>query len=130
MFYSEPQFLDLTPEWKEKLDRFAEEHDGEELGTVADHVLFEDDKLRIWEMKLEPGEHTALHRHDLDYYLVIMSGDLVAGVTPKGSPVDSFIGIVPPTGNTVPVPRGGTEWAWNVGKETYHEILVEVKDQS
>ena len=130
MIYSEPKFLDLTPEWKGKLDRFAEEHAGEDFGPVADHVLFEDDKVRIWEMKLEPGDYTALHRHELDYYLVIMSGDLVAGVTPRDSPMDSFIGIVPPNGNTVGIPRGGVEWAWNVGEKTYHEILVEVKDQS
>ncbi len=59
-----------------------------------------------------------------------MSGDLVAGVTPKGSAVESFVGIVPPNGNTVGIPRGGVEWAWNVGKEIYHEILVELKERS
>ena len=127
MFHTPPEFLELTPEWKAKLDRFAEEHAGEELGGVANHVLFEDDKVRIWEMKLEPGEYTALHRHECDYYLVIFSGDLVAGVSPPGSGVDSFVGIVPPNGNTVGIPRGGLEWAWNVGEQTYHEVLVELK---
>ena len=95
---------------------------------MADRVLFEDDKVRIWEMKLEPGEASDLHRHDHDYYLIIQSGDAVAGVTPPGSPVDSFIGKVPKEGNTVPVPKGNTEWAWNIGKETYYEFLVELKD--
>ena len=127
MFHTQPQFLDLTPEMKEKLDRFAAEHDGEEPGPVANHVLYEDDKVRIWEMKLEPGEHSALHSHDLDYYLVILSGDLVAAVVPKGSGKDSFVGIIPPSGNTVGIPRGGLEWAWNIGEQTYHEILVELK---
>ena len=100
MFHTQPQFLDLTPEMKEKLDRFAAEHDGEEPGPVANHVLYEDDKVRIWEMKLEPGEHSALHSHDLDYYLVILSGDLVAAVMPKASGMDSFVGIIPSSGNT------------------------------
>jgi hypothetical protein len=127
MRHTPPELMDLTPEMKARLDAFAEEHAGEALGDVADHVLYEDDKVRIWEMKLEPGEHTALHRHELDYYLVIMSGDLVAGVTPKDSPVESFVGIVPPQGNTVGIPKGGVEWAWNVGQETYHEVLVELK---
>lgn len=130
MLHTEPRFLELTPEWKEKLDRFAEEHDGEELGPVASRVLFEDDKVRIWEMKLEPGEYNPLHEHEHDYYLIILSGDLVAGVMPKGSEMPSFVGIVPPAGNTVGIPRGGVEWAWNVGKKTYHEFLVELKDRS
>ena len=128
MFYSEPQFLDLSPEWKAKLDTFRDEHAGEPLGKVADHVLFEDDNVRIWEMKLEPGEWSDLHTHEHAYYLVVMSGDLVAGVTPKGSPVDPFIGVIPENGNTVPVPKGNTEWAWNVGKKTYHEVLIELKN--
>ena len=91
-------------------------------------VLFEDDKVRIWEMKLEPGEHSDLHRHDHDYYLCIFSGDLVAGIPPKGGPMDPFVGKIPPIGNTVGIPKGGTEWALNVGEKTYHEILVELKN--
>ena len=58
----------------------------------------------------------------------IMEGDEVAGVTPKGSPVDSFVGLVPKDGNTVAIPKGGVEWAWNVGKKTYREILIELKN--
>ncbi len=100
MFHSEPEFLELTPELKAKLDAFAEEHAGEERGDVANHVLFEDDKVRIWEMTLEPGQYSALHEHTLDYYLIILSGDLVAGVMPRGSGMDSFVGVVPPAGNT------------------------------
>ena len=127
MFHSEPEFEDLTPETKKQLDDFRDQHDGEPLGGVANHVLYEDDDVRIWEMKLEPGEHTALHHHEHDYFLVVFSGDRVAGVTPKGSPVDSFIGVIPEIGNTVRVPKGGTEWAWNVGKKVYHEVLIELK---
>ena len=70
----------------------------------------------------------ALHRHDHEYYLVIDSGDLVAGVCPKGGPMDFFVGKVPKGGNTVRVPKGNTEWAYNVGNETYHEILIELLD--
>jgi len=128
MTHSEPRYLEITDEWREKFERFQQEHAGDTNGDVANAVLFEDDHLRIWEMKLEPGECTDLHTHEHDYYLVIMSGDIVAGVTPKGNPIDSFIGIVPENGNTVRVPKGNTEWTWNVGQKTYHEILVELKN--
>ena len=128
MKFSVPEFVDLTPEMRERLEKFREEHAGDPIGNVADRVLFEDERVRIWEMKLEPGQHSDLHHHAHDYYLIILSGDLVAGVTPKGSPMDSFVGKVPAAGNTVPVPKGGTEWAYNVGKKTYHEFLVELKN--
>jgi hypothetical protein len=128
MFYSEPQYEELTPETRAQLERFREEHAGDPIGNVANHVLFEDDNLRIWEMKLEPGEHSDLHHHAHDYYLVIFSGDRVAGIPPKESGMDPFIGVIPEKGNTVPVPKGGTEWAYNIGNETYHEILIELKN--
>ena len=125
--FSNPQYGELTPEIRERLEKFREEHADDPMGNVADRVLFEDDNVRIWEMKLEPGEHSDLHHHEHDYYLVIFSGDLVAGIPPKGNPVDPFVGKVPPQGNTVPVPKGGTEWAVNVGEKTYYEILIELK---
>ncbi len=128
MFHTPPKFADLTPELVARLDAFRDEHAGDSIGDVADHVLFEDDDVRIWEMKLEPGEHSALHEHKHDYYLIIFSGDLVAGVTPKDYPMESFVGVVPEAGNTVGIPKGGIEWAWNIGKETYHEYLVELKN--
>jgi hypothetical protein len=118
----------MTPELKAKLDKFRDEHAGEEKGGVADRIIFEDNAVRIWEMKLEPGQHSALHEHEHDYYLIIFSGDLVAGVVPEDFPMESFVGVVPKAGNTVGIPKGGLEWAWNIGKETYHEYLVELKN--
>ena len=128
MIFSEPQYLEVTEEHKKQFEEFREAHKDDPVGNVANRVLFEDDNVRIWEMTLQPGEASDLHTHEHDYYLIIDSGDLVAGITPKGSPVDPFIGIVPELGNTVPVPKGNTEWAVNIGKEVYHEFLVELKN--
>jgi len=79
-------------------------------------------------MKLEPGEASAKHHHDHDFYLAILQGDLIAGVTPEESEVENFAARIPKGGNTVPIPKGGTEWAFNVGNETFREILIELKD--
>lgn len=127
MRHTPPEFVDLTPEMRERLEKFRTEHANDPLGKVANHVLYEDDDVRVWEMVLQPGEHSDLHQHHHDYILVIDSGDLVAGVPPKGSPMDPFVGKVPEAGNTVRVPKGGVEWALNVGRKTYHEILIELK---
>jgi mannose-6-phosphate isomerase-like protein (cupin superfamily) len=127
MIHSEPEYVDITPELRERLEKFREERAEDVLGNVADTLLYEDDDVRIWEMTLQPGEHSDLHHHEHEYFLVIDSGDLVAGVMPKGGPMDFFVGKVPERGNTVRVPKGNTEWAYNVGTKTYHEILVELK---
>ena len=126
MKYSEPQYAEITPELKARLEKFRDEHEGDPVGGVGSQILFEDARVRIWELILEPGQASDLHEHKHDYYLAISEGDLVAGVTPKGSPIDSFVGIVPPQGNTVPVPKGNVEWAYNVGEKTYREILIEL----
>ena len=31
---------------------------GNELGPIGDRVLFEDEKIRVWDMVLEPGERS------------------------------------------------------------------------
>lgn len=124
---TEPEYVALTPELRERLERFREEHAGDPVGNVGSRLLLEDDAVRIWEMELAPGEHSDLHHHAVDYYLVIKKGDLIAGVPPVESGIDPFVARLPPQGNTVRVPRGGTEWAVNVGRETYYEILIELK---
>jgi hypothetical protein len=127
MRHTPPDIVAPTPEQRERLEKFREEHAKDPLGGVGTLLLYEDDDVRVWEMRLEPGQASDLHHHDHDYILAIDSGDLVAGIPPKGSGVDPFIGRIPPQGNTVRVPKGGTEWALNIGKKTYHEVLIELK---
>lgn len=128
MIATPPEFIDLTPEMQARLDRFAEEHENDPVGNVGGTIIFEDDRVRMWELVLEPGEASDLHRHELDYYLIIFEGDFVAGVTGPGAEVPSFVGKVPAAGNTVSIPKGGFEWAYNVGDETYREVIVEIKN--
>ena len=127
MKHSEPEYADITPELEERLRKFREERKNDKLGGVGSEVLYEDDDVKIWELVMEPGEWSDLHHHEHDYFLVIDSGDLVAGVMPEGGPMDWFVGKVPPQGNTVRVPKGNTEWAYNVGEKRYHEVLIELK---
>jgi hypothetical protein len=127
MKHKEPEYAEVTPELRERLEKFRAEHANDPMGGVGTSVLYEDDDVKVWEMKLEPGEASDLHKHEHDYILVIDSGDLVAGVPPKDFPMDIFVGKVPPDGNTVRVPKGGIEWAVNVGTRTYHEVLIELK---
>ena len=128
MLATAPEIIDLTPEMKERLDRFQEEHKDAPIGGVGGRIIFEDERVRMWELVLEPGEASDLHHHEFDYYLIIFEGDYVAGVSAPGSDVASFVGKVPEAGNTVSIPKGATEWAYNVGEKTYREVIVEMKN--
>ena len=52
----------------------------EALGDVATRLLFENERVKIWEMRLAPGEEGPLHRHERDHILVQIGGDRMAVV--------------------------------------------------
>ena len=104
--------------------------DERELGPVATEVVFENDRVRIWEMRLAPGERSAVHKHDLDYMLVLLEGDRIAA-DPEPDTGGAFnqyfeADVVP--GSVVYIERGGIETAVNIGEQPYREILIELKD--
>jgi mannose-6-phosphate isomerase-like protein (cupin superfamily) len=102
----------------------------ESLGDVATRLLFENERVKIWEMRLAPGEEGPLHRHERDHILVQIAGDRMAVVphpTTK-SPYDRYLEADVVPGQHFYIPRGGVEVARNVGREAYHEILIELKD--
>ena len=50
------------------------------LGTIGTRMLFENDRVRVWEVRLAPGEEGAVHRHELDHLLIQVAGDRIAVV--------------------------------------------------
>jgi hypothetical protein len=99
------------------------------FGDVATRILFENDRVRVWEMRLAPGARSATHRHDLDYVLVQVDGDRIAAQfepDTAGALKGYVEGTVEP-GKTRFIARGGIETAINVGARTYREILIELK---
>jgi beta-alanine degradation protein BauB len=42
----------------------------DELGNIGTELLFENQKIRVWQMLLAPGESSPLHRHLHDYVWV------------------------------------------------------------
>lgn len=101
-----------------------------ELGPVATRLLFENDRIRLWEMDLAPGEDSPVHRHDLDYVLVQLEGDRIA-VVPEpdsGGEYTEYLEADVSLGNAMFIERGGIEAARNVGNQRYREIMIELKD--
>jgi beta-alanine degradation protein BauB len=99
-------------------------------GDIATEVIFENDRVRIWKLSLAPGEETAVHRHDLDNVLVMISGDRIAAVPQPetAGPYRDYLEADVVPGLAIYVEKGGVEIARNVGQERYEEIIVELKD--
>jgi hypothetical protein len=100
------------------------------LGGVGTKVLFENDRVRVWELRLEPGGESDVHRHELDHLLVLIRGDRVAVVPEPDTegPYREYAEAAVVPGTCVYVGRGGVETARNVGNEPYYEIIIELKD--
>jgi len=100
------------------------------LGPIGTKVVYEDDRVRVWVLKLAPGEDSPIHRHELDHLLIQIDGDRIAAVPEPDteSPYKEYIEAEVVRGMVTYVPRGGIETARNVGEQPYREIIVELKD--
>ena len=94
-----------------------------QLGNVATRLLFENERVKVWEMLLEPGESSDLHQHTMDYLLCIIEGQSVDADRADGSTI--HVPVAP--GDVFYIPRGGTETAVNRSSSRYREVLIELK---
>lgn len=71
--------MEASPEIVEKgefdpaefVDELVEAPGNKELGTS---VWFENDRIRVWEVLLEPGERGAFHAHTTNYFWTVVEG--------------------------------------------------------
>lgn len=45
-----------------------------ELHDIGQQILFENDHVRVWEVRLEPGDVQEWHQHDHPYLIVAIEG--------------------------------------------------------
>src|SRR6266404_1130367 len=104
------------------------------MADIATKKLFENDKVVVWEMVLEPGESTGVHTHLHDYLFYVIEGS-TGEVTDKDGKFLARLEMK--TGDTMSFRLDGDEFvagdlrvpathnAHNVGRTRYREILVE-----
>jgi len=99
------------------------------LGNIGTTLLFENDRVRVWELALVPGAKSDIHRHDLDYLIVQLEGDRIAAAPEldSGGKHTEYIEVQAEPGKVSYMTRGGIETAINVGQRRYREILIELK---
>lgn len=102
---------------------------GAEVGPGGGEMMFENERVRIWDVSLDPGGKSALHTHLLDYVLVQVEGEEV--MTQPHPDTEGFYNrrMIMETrpGDTVFIEKGGTETAVNTGKTRWREIVIELK---
>ena len=109
--------------------------DQREWGDIGTTLLFENDRVRVWELRLEPGERSDRHHHRHDYVMIQLEGDEISAEFEPDSedafggatfPDRTIAGPVAP-GSVVWGGAGGKETAVNIGTATFREIVVELK---
>jgi hypothetical protein len=50
--------------------------------NVGTRLLFENDRVRVWDLALAPGESLEKHIHRLDYVILVESGGLIRCADP------------------------------------------------
>ncbi|QUR67798.1 hypothetical protein [Mycobacterium spongiae] len=103
-------------------------------GNVGSNLLFENERVAVWDMRLAPGQKEPIHEHKRDYLTIQIRGDRVAAdFEPecKGAWAE-YAGqrleaeVTP--GKVLYSEKGGVEAAVNTGSEEFYEIIVELKD--
>jgi redox-sensitive bicupin YhaK (pirin superfamily) len=102
---------------------------GAEVGPGGGKIILENDRVRIWDIALGPGQRSALHTHLLDYVLVQIEGDEVA-THPHEDTQGEYnrrMSLETRPGDTCFIQKGGSETAVVTGKKPWREICIELK---
>ena len=106
------------------------------MAEIATTKLFENDKISVWEMVLEPGQSSGLHTHSHSYLFYVLEGS-TGEVFDKDGKSCGALQMEP--GFTMYFQMQGKELvagdfripithsATNVGKTRFREILIEAK---
>lgn len=109
------------------------------MAGVGTRKVFEDDRVIVWHLDLEPGEQGDRHTHTLDYVVKVISGSTLEVAGPNGELLDTVElesgGAVAfrVEGDLILSDRPGypavpaTHSARNVGTSTFREVLIEFK---
>ena len=96
-----------------------------EVGTK---LLFENERVRVWDLCLSPGQGTGRHRHENDYLYVVIGDGVLQRVDPDGTRAEPKIMR---DGQVVfrEVNDECVHEAVNAGETAWRNIVIELKDE-
>jgi quercetin dioxygenase-like cupin family protein len=93
------------------------------MGDVGTKLIFENERVKVWEFTLEPGCSIGVHTHANDYLILPIETSMVE-VTREGRVEAAEY----TAGTVIWRHKGQTHDAKNIGPARYHQLLVELKD--
>ena len=90
--------------------------------SIGTRVLEETERVKVWELKLEPGESSEWHAHQNDYVFVVVEGGRLFAEYADGGSGESDSG---PGDYSINAPS--THRVTNTGQTRYRNIIVELK---
>ncbi len=98
----------------------SKEQPGPNIGT---RVIAEHDRVKLWELKLDPGEASEWHAHENDYiFIVVEGGKLFAEYE------DGGVNTTDTEPGEVVYNSPSTHRVTNTGNTRYRNIIVELLD--
>ena len=99
--------------------------------SVGTRLLFENERVRVWELALAPGEHVEKHVHRDDFLLIIATDGSLRHVVPGDPSQDRDVHF---NANQVTFVEAGEgqvhDRLVNVGNEFYRNYIVELKQNN
>jgi quercetin dioxygenase-like cupin family protein len=92
-------------------------------GDVGTKLIFENERVKVWDFTLQPGEAIGVHTHQHDYLILPIETSTVEVTRGERVEVSEYSG-----GTVIWRQKGETHDARNVGPTRYHQLLVELKD--
>jgi beta-alanine degradation protein BauB len=95
--------------------------------NVGTELLFENDRVRVWQMLLAPGESSEMHRHEHDYLFVHLTRTKLESRAPDSDEVrmfdceDGFVSF-----SVVGADGRPPHQVRNVADELHRQIVVEL----
>ena len=116
-----PYFYPYTADMNQVID-MAARLDDLKVAVNASKLLLENEKVRITEIALKPGEKTLMHNHPNDYAIYAMSDSRFEQAFPDGKSDELIL-----KAGQAGMMKAGPHEVTNIGKGVARNLIIELK---
>lgn len=98
--------------------------------NVGTRLMFENERVRVWDLSLQPGEALEKHIHRLDFFFIVLEGGALKHIDPENPANDRAVNYETDLVVFREVESEGTihHRLVNVGDKTYRNLVIELKE--